>query len=416
MGTPMFMKTMKNRGFALPVSIIMVLSLSIFLSIALMRQDMQLKENRARLSSQQAFNAAESGVERSVFELRRDPTWRPGLALVEPVVLEPVMVDPADPATAIGYYSLQVVEGAALGPLPTVWVRSTGFDIEQNVVRVVQARIIIQVPTAFFISTVNSLHIGSGTRIQSSVLARDVYFDVDPSFTQPDINVEGDVLYMRSIAGQASSYVHIAGGVTPTSAMTFLGVDLSRYRDLAQAQGHYEAASFVYTGSDISRDNLTAPNGVVFSEGDIHIAGPVVDSMIFVARGNIYIEGDLTASASSNAQLGLLAKKDVIIPRSAPSNITVDAFVLADGDAGSQGGILLAEGAKGSKQSITFNGAIAVRGDGVRTAADLNVYQTRSYLYNEQLRTNPQIPFLPAMANIYLWQEVDPGDPFPPAL
>jgi hypothetical protein len=42
------------------------------------------------------------------------------------------------------------------------------------------------------------------------------------------------------------------------------------------------------------------------------------------------------------------------------------------------------------------------------TAANLNAFSTRVYNYNAQLKQNSTIPFLPSIANIVSWEEINP--------
>ena len=131
--------------------------------------------------------------------------------------------------------------------------------------------------------------------------------------------------------------------------------------------------------------------------------------MVFVATGNIYIDGNVNSGGSAEhpPQIGLLAARDVIIPASAPSNLNLEAFVLADG------GSFTAERTV-TKNNLNFKGAMAVRGKSTGLAIDLNAYQTRNYDYNNNF-TSSSIPFLPSIANVVRWQEVSPYDTFPPA-
>ena len=65
-----------NSAFVLILSVTLVLFLGILLSAALLRTQMQLQESDQRLDSQRAFYAAETGIERSLFEIRQNPQWR----------------------------------------------------------------------------------------------------------------------------------------------------------------------------------------------------------------------------------------------------------------------------------------------------------------------------------------------------
>ncbi len=416
------MRSIKNnQGFVFIASVMLVLFLSILLGGAFLRSQMQLEESKQRLASQQAFYAAETGVQVAIYRIRQQPAWRPG-ENGEPAVSDsPLRVVQSDPATTIGFYSLQLATAPDFNVFQSVRVKSTGKDKDGKITRSILARVIISNPADFFVSTVGNLRIGSGSSFDEAILGKDIFFDVNNGLppSPPQITVQ-DVFYLNSVSGIPDPSVKVNGQVKQFPTVTFAGVDLDRYRAIAQANGRYFSGDkFVYSG-DIDLPSLNSSNGLVFAEGDIYISGDIKDSMLFVAGGNIYIENDVkTATASTDTeraalpQLGLLAKKDVIIPQNAASDITIDAFIMADGGDNSRGGIFVADGDKFSKNTINFSGAIAVRGDNVRTAADLNVYQTRNYSYNSQLRTNRKIPFLPFIANIVRWQEINPGDLIP---
>jgi len=66
-------KINKNSGIALISSVFVALFLSILAGAAFMSSQMQLSMVQQKRSVQEAFYAAESGIERSVFELRRNP-------------------------------------------------------------------------------------------------------------------------------------------------------------------------------------------------------------------------------------------------------------------------------------------------------------------------------------------------------
>ena len=195
------------------------------------------------------------------------------------------------------------------------------------------------------------------------------------------------------------------------------------YRGLAQTLAATDDA--IYSNSNLTV-NLNASNWanvplpqIIFAEVDVHVTGNYAWSLLVVAKGNIIIDDNLTFAnnpgSPTHPQIGLLADGDVVIPASAPGDLSVQAFVIADGDNPGSQGTFSADGAKFSKNSLNFEGAIATRGRGGRSAIDLNVFRERNYLFDSTLSTNPSIPFSPFIANIIHWQEVSPFDPFPPA-
>ncbi len=398
----------KNKGFILISSLFLVFFLGLLTAISLMRSNIQLSEIDLKRASMSAFYAAETGIEEAIDQLRKDQTWRDGIGTVDtPVALRDVNTDVA------GYYFVRVLDGGLEGNFPIVWLRSQGFDAENRVTRIIQAKVVVQNPAAYFMSSLYNLTIGSNVTIGGGVLGRDVTFDVNYALppAQRVITVNGDVEYTRNIAGQADPNVTVTGNIIQRDPITFVNMDLGRYTNIAQTGGKYEAGDFTYSG-EINWANLGAANGLVFAEGNVYISGEVTQSVHIVSRGNIYIQGDITSTDTDGdgnfPQIGLSAYGEVIIPQSAPDPLNIDAFVITNG------GLFRAEGAKFSKNTLNFEGVIAAEGtDAARTAIDLNVYSQRNYTYDTALRDNLQIPFMSFIANIVEWKEVNPSDPFP---
>lgn len=401
----------KDSGFTLLASVVLTLFIGILIGSAFLSMNMQLKESDDRIDVHDAFYTAEAGLEYAVFMLRQQSTWRPATGFSDEL-----RSDPSDPASRIGTYTLQVADAPVYRGWPSVWVRSNGIDRLNRVPRTILARVIIQSPTNYLVFTLGDLVIRSGAQYEYDLLARDIDFQVDtalPPGAAHDISIDGKISYMRGVQSNVditnpANGVTITGGTHLSPAITFTGVDLDYYRNLAQSAGHYINSSYTHSGG-MDRTSLASSNGVVFVEGDLHINGTYDDNMIFVATGNIYIDGNVNSGGSSTQppQIGLLAAKDVIIPASAPSNLTIEAFVLADG------GSFTADKTT-AKNNLNFKGAMAVRGKQTGLAIDLNAYQTRNYDYNNNF-TSSSIPFLPSIANIVKWQEISPLDTFPPA-
>lgn len=394
---------MKNKGFILISSVFLVLFLGIIIGTSLIRSEIQLRQVDLRRASQDAFYAAESGVEKAIYELRNNPTWRNGFNDIASQCDNGGGI-----LKTVGFYTVSVADGAPVNNMPTIWLLSQGQDSEKKVSRYIRARLSVENPATYFTSTMGDLILGSGATIGGNILGRDVIFEVNFALPPPqrNITVNGDVEYIRNIEGEGNSEVSITGQILQRSPITFVSVDLARYRALAQSMGGYINGDFTYSG-EINWGNLSTSNGLVFAEGDIYISGNVTESMHFVSAKDIYIEDDITCD--SQVQIGLSAAGDVIIPGGSPSDITIDAFINANG------GLFKAEGNKGSKNTLDFEGAIAVRGkSGERTAVDLNVFSVRNYTYDTSLGNNLQIPFMSFMANIFSWEEVGPNAIIPP--
>ncbi len=422
-----------KSGFALITTIVIALFLGIIMSAAFLRANMQLQDNDMRLKSQQAFYAAEIGIQQTVAELRRNPLWRPGNGITPTV--NDIVINGSD-SKVRGYYSVNVVDATNKyqGMFDSVWVKSTGADDKNKIKRSIKTRIIIEDPAAYFIATAGDLRLGSGANLANAkVLAKDVYFEVDenlPNTSEEEkklknIEVE-QVFYLHDVINEDNPAVTISpkDGAPKTfqvSSVSLPGVDLDRYKKIAKMpDSKFIEGNYSYNGNiGISTKEVGTFNSIVYATGNIYISGKIKDSMLFVAEGNIYITGNIeqmndSLNDNEKPQLGLMAKKDVIIADSAPSNLNIEAYIIADG-AGTSNGIFTAEGGKRTKGTLNFKGAMALRGEDVRTAVNLNVYQQRVYRYNEALTNNRKIPFIPYISDIVYWEEVSPNFVLNPA-
>jgi len=221
------------------------------------------------------------------------------------------------------------------------------------------------------------------------VAARQIAVDADVSYSRSFIGYpdpDGDVIFLNGHSPP----------VAPVVPITFTGLDLNRYAGLP--------GTFLPGGSIV---DLTGKEGLIYVDGDAHVQGWIDHHVHIVAKGNIYIEGDIKTRASG-AQLGLSAANDVIIAAGAPPILQIDAFVLADG------GVFRADLGENPKTNLEFNGAISVRGrENASSAISLNAYGARELNYNAGL-LDMQIPYMTYFVNVVEWQETNARDLFPP--
>ena len=208
-----------KKGFLLIGSIFLSLFLGIILSLSLLRSYMHIRLIENQRASLNAFFCAESGIENALFELRRDQNWRTGFNN------QPLYDKNGN---VIGYYTVQVATGSYYSYWPTVWIQSTGTDLQGKVRRIIRARVAVQSPAAFFTFTLGDLTVGSGANITGEILGRDVKFEVNTNLPEDErwINVNGDVMYLRSIEGEDDPYVNITGNISKTHPITFTSIDL----------------------------------------------------------------------------------------------------------------------------------------------------------------------------------------------
>jgi len=426
--SPIPQKSGRNHqnGFVLMGSVVLLFFISVLLAAAFLRTNIELTSSERRISTQQAFYGAEAGMDRAIFQLRRNINWRPTAADVN----VPVDRIAGDDTTVLAYYTIQASANTQVFQgLDTLWVRSTGQNARRNVAgvpptpRAVEARVWVQNPAAFLFSTLGNLKIYSGSTIQDDILGRNIDFYVNNNLppAQRSITMTGKVNYLSSVTRYNNSYVNGGGGVSRQliPAMTFSGIDLDYYRLIAQgANGRYYSSG--NQTLDLSSVDSTIDIVLVEGGGNLTVSGTYDHSIIVIADGNITITNNIMpdASLAETPQIGLMANRDVIIAGSAPNNLNVEAFLLANGN-GTSNGRFRALGTRGTKGTLNFHGSIAVRGESSATAIDTNVYNTRNYSFNDQLRDNRSIPYLLYIANIVpgTWREVDDPNnaPFPPS-
>lgn len=409
--------------------------LSAFLGAAMMRSELQQKVVMQRMGVQEAFYAAEAGVERAIFELRRNPNWSPGVDGQPPVNDARLNSVTDDDNTTIGYYSLTVADGDVLGGWNTTWIRSVGRSVDasfpmRDAVRVIFARVIIENPARFLVSTLGRLDIQSGADLESDILAENVNFLVNYSYPegQRGIMIDGDVFYIDGITDDDDPFVTITGDVQESDSITFPGVDVDRYREIATNLLESDESIMSDGDLDVDLSNLQdlvadPPDNfeplIIFAEGDIHISGDYGHSLLVVSGGDTYLEGDIRVdplgSFVTTPQIGIFSNEELIIPETvvtSAGNLTVEGFVMADGD--NSDGRLYGQGANDSLETLTFNGAMALKNNSADTAVDLKLFKTRNYQYNADLVDNRSIPFSPFIVNLLRWLEVAEGEDFPP--
>lgn len=412
----------KNKsGFVLMGVVFLVLFLSIIIGAVMMRSELRLRDADLSVASNAAFYAAEAGIDYAVFQLRRNPSWTPASGEF-PKTLE-------DDGDETGVFSIQIDGPEVIDGWDSFWVRSTGQSVPVGedtfniVTRDILARVIVSNPSRFLVLTLGNLNIGSGSVMNSDVLGGDINFLVNenlPVEADREIQVNGDVYYLSSISGEDNPAVIMGAdsSISESPAITFAGVDTSRYEELSRGvDGYYYDGDLNVDLSDISGlpDLEGGVPKIIYSSGDITISGEFDESILVVANGNIRIDSDITAftGGETTPQIGLFAKNDVLVSSAVSGDLTVEAFVMADGAGDSEGVFTVEDGASGLGD-LTFKGSIAARGEG-STAVDMSKFETRTYDFDSDLSDNRSIPFMPFIANIREWEEINPNDAFPPS-
>ena len=432
--TSSYLKQLKNNtGYALLISLIVTLVLTFIMGAASMRSHIQLAQTNQRQAVQEAFYAADSGIERAVYELRNNPLWSPGENSQPPLVDVRLNRVIDDDTTTIGFYSLETADGAILENFgETKWIKSIGRDSFNKMTRVIMARALIDNPARFIITTPETIKLKSGAVVNSDILGNKVQFDINTGLPPEDrgILVDGDVLYISELNPtdpEANPDITINGDIQEYPSVTLPGVDLPHYQNIAQSheplQGYFTDGNLTI---DLSNLNSLNPDAnfeplIIYAEGDVTISGQYPHSILIVAGGNIYIDGDIEADPNHGLALrpdtGIIAKKYVIIADGAASpgaDLTIsDAMIMADGGDEAKGRFY--SQSTSALGDLNFRGSISVKGekdneDDPDEAIDLNVFATRNYEHDPNLK----VPFGPFIVKIIEWKMTTLQEPFPP--
>jgi len=435
-------KIKEQSGFALLGVIFIVLFLSLVLAAAFIRSEFQQRFLITRIALQEALNSAEAGVERAIMELRRNRNWgnivQSGINdFITDVELCAGVLDTcevSDPDKLLGYFSVATDVGQPIQGWDSRLIRSVGMDSTKKIIRVVMARVRVEDPTRFLISTLGELVAVSGAQIDDDILGQDIFFDVNhsnPNLNERLITINGDVLYTRSVnfeqVGDLGANVIISGKLEEIPSITFPGVDLEFYSNLAQDVAFSDSRVYLQGNQTIDVNNLdqfmpvnfAGPEflpELVFVDGDVSVSGKYNHSMLIVASGDLFISDDVVApfdlSEEAKPQLGLFAARDIIIDSNdvgSDEDLTIEGFLLADGQ-GDAEGRLYADASPGTLGDLIFKGAVSARGIVDKSTIELNAFKSRQYLPNNELTDNRKIPFVPFIVNLAEWREVDHPD------
>ncbi len=403
-----------KSGAVLLLSLLVTVFLSILLGAAMLRSNIAVKEVTQRRQMQEAFYAAETGIDIAIFNLRRNDSWKPGVMSYEPIIDQKFEITIDGVTQTIGFYSITVTDAPDYDDWKTKWITASGKDSDKIITRTIKARVIAENPSKFLISTIGDLHINSGSQLNDLTLAKNVFFDINTSLPSPEnqIHINNKVLYMGTLKGESDpAVIYGPDGKTSTAtSITFAGVDLARYETLAKNLQSANEGLYSDDKLDIDLNNLDILNPVpgkpflpkiIYAKHDIYITGQFNKSILIVAGGNLYINGNIVADKSGPTvpQIGLFAKGNVILPQTVSDDLNVEAFVLTEG-------AFRAQGPKYSKGQLNFKGSISAKGSGTETAVDLNVFKKRNYTFNPDLNLNRTIPFSPFIVNTIYWQEI----------
>ncbi|MFP4472640.1 MAG: hypothetical protein ACLFPX_02045 [Candidatus Omnitrophota bacterium] len=419
-----------SKGQALLGALFVIIMVFGYLTAAVIRSNSDMHQAEFRKYSQEAFYAADSGVQWALFNFRRDPSW--GWTTESGVQTFDINVAAENFSYPVEDWDCRVSVddgGAWRGWTRTRLVTSVGRDPGRNVNRTVVARIVVENPARFLVSTLGDLILENGADIHAPILAQNIIFrgpDID--FIDHDVlGIEAKAYYFNAVFGADSTGTpyYSVSDVEETDPIVFSSVDEQYFRTLANdvrlgGMVEYSALPEKHmTLQNYSEGFSGEGAGLIFSEGDVYVQGRYDHSMMVVAKGDIHIAGSLDAQLPDSGpapQLALFSRGDILIDDGAvdaEGNLTIEAMLVADGqedggDGRSYGGVVRALAENNVFNHLNFFGTIAARGEGTEgdsSAVTLSAFRTRSYTFNPALSQDNTLPFnIPHFVNILSWE------------
>ncbi len=455
-----------NRGVML---ILVIVFTGIFLLILTAMIGLvltQRKLSNVEVAKVKALHIAEAGIDYYRWHLAHDPddyqdgTNGPG----------PYEHAYSDPETGtIGTFSLEITPPATGTTIVTI--KSTGWVNEYpNVKKTIEARYGKPSLTRFSFLTNSDVWFGSGENVSGQMHSNG---GIRMDGTNDSLVTSAKETYTCTSTFGCSSSGETKPGVwgsgpnsdlwkypVPEIDFNAFTLDLSNLKQLAQSAGHYYATQGygyhivfkndgtydIYSISSLNPSirqsnsddlqcnyykqeqinsesligNYSIPNnGVIFVEDNLWIEGTVKGNVTVAAarfpdnpstNANIHINNNLVyASRDGSNSLGLIAQKNIIIPRHAPSTMTIDAAMLA------QKGRVFRPNYCNSpliQNSIEIYGGIISNKTWTWSWVDNNGnvidgYQTTKTIYDNDIKFSPP-PYFPTEKEYQLisWEEL----------
>ncbi len=347
-------KTKKERGFILVFTLVIIVLVVLSLSALFFIAYNDLTMTTASSRGMRAYYIAEAGLARKFMDLKNGNTGN--LSNVSFTLI----------GSDSGTFSVTVTLVAG-GALPTYRLDSTGTY--KNVSRQVSISVkqVSFSKFAYFSNYESELF--WFWRIPIWFVTGDQLSG--PFHTNERINIYGDPVFEGPVSSVSSSinYYHqhttapyednpefrdsLTLGATglqmPTTANTLTSIQTAAAaggRTLTRASGsglHTSSVQFLSNGTlnfDNGRDVTNYPmpaNGAIYysSTSNLNVSGIVSGTMTLGAPGDIYItdnilyNSDPRTDPASNDMLGLVAQNNVYVHPSAPSNLEIDAYIVA---------------------------------------------------------------------------------------
>ena len=340
----------KKKGFLLIFAYMVIAVLSVLLAALVARSIAEWRVADRDKNSTAAFYAAEAGVDYGLDWLRSQGNPPGGTA---PFNL------PAGPAIETGTYSVVIDpdDGNPNAYLKRYQIISTGQSGDTTRIAIYEvkedtfARFAYLSDTEHFLGFIPVWFI-TGDQLSGPVHTNShFHISGDPAFTDVVSCVDDAISYMHG--GPPNDNPSFAKGVkfgAPEIEMPSKALDL---RTAAVQDGyHFTGATTIALNADgtmnvtNSHDNLLnqnmplPDNGAIFVTGaqagdNLWISGTLNGQLTVGTNRDLIITDDITyntdpvTNPDSTDILGLIAEKDVIISQNAPSNLTIQASILA---------------------------------------------------------------------------------------
>lgn len=409
------LRTPRNeRGFLLPMTIIVALLLSFFAAIIISRVQREGRSTTDQSLDLKAMDLADAGIQAAVARLRQTPNDR--------TELRGEMVGIGK--YRVAFYSRGTIDPSAAGNISDVMIVSTGSVVSSffkvgvstslavgSGVKVVQAYVRVSNPGDFFAASAGDLSIRYGTDLRGAkVYGRRVNFTGPPANTMiqdlttldgiSDYGAGGPAFLKNSGSCGNPSDPTTCAQLAPRDVdnpMVFPVLDSAR-------MDYYESLGTVppqIAGQYTLQGTINGPPHVYYAPGDIHVSGEIVGQVVIVAGGNIIIDGDVTRADPTDPdtpgphQAVLFSARDIIL-RPTSDDMRVDGYLMAPN------GRLQVDQASPIRQNFTLNGGMMVR-DGADVASRFS--GARTYNYDSTFSSSPP-PFMPYTADVVRWRLV----------
>jgi Tfp pilus assembly protein PilX len=436
-----------EEGIAMIMAILIGLLLTAVTAAMITVVTSEASRSAQAVIRQQAFQAAEAGIDAYTSKLLEDGLYYTHQVAVgestrraqngtlvaagQTWPFNPVWTYPTDhnawsPPFENGYeYNLQITAPDSTGAVGIVAIGRKHNDTNTKNWREVQVLIRPSSLAEYYRVVDGDVGFGSNTTTNGKVYANG---DIDHDGTATaNLYAEGDVTGSYDLENGATIYdedtnptirsqipvpIQFSSFLASLSEISTAAQDVAgggRYLNDAtrdawvltfQPNGTFTAKACDTDGDDLGEEipnsNCTSTqtysvpvNGAIYSPQSVMVSGTVVGRVTIGTNNNMYIKDDISYGTPGQDVLGLVALNSVIIGEYVPDDLVWRAAVIA------QSGTWRTYAQDGSHDTMTFTGSSATADGGQMT-----MFDTRTYSYDSNLHQLPP-PWFPVLEDSY---------------